>query len=155
MTELVVLGDALLRRSRPVSRIDFLTLAQGEVPAGTRGLRRLRAALPLIRARTDSCQETRLRLLLRDAGLPEPEVNRPILDRQRILAIPDLSYPDARLAIEYDGDIHRTDRRTWTRDLARRRTLEAHNWLIHTWTAADLRDPTRALGHLRRQLSRR
>jgi very-short-patch-repair endonuclease len=74
--------------------------------------------------------ETRLRLLLVRAGLPAPCVNRDVVEDGAWLARPDLSYPLQRIAIEYEGDHHRTDRRQWKRDKARRRLLEDHGWLV-------------------------
>ncbi|WP_147375385.1 hypothetical protein [Jiangella rhizosphaerae] len=37
------------------------------------------------------------------------------------LARPDLSYPHLKIAIEYDGDHHRTDQRQWRHDKVPRR----------------------------------
>ena len=52
--------------------------------------------------------ETRLRWLLIRAGLPRPEVQVSLRDRdQRFLGRADLYYPAARLIIEYDGGNHR------------------------------------------------
>lgn len=123
-----------------------LTRTVQQLPTGARGVRRLRAALPLLRGRTDSCRETRLRPAVIGAGLPCPQVNRPVHDDSgRYVAMPDLAYPDLRVAIEYDGDIHRTDRSTWRRDIARRRSLEAIGWWLITCTADDVRAPAQAL----------
>lgn len=151
--ELVVLGDALLRRSRPCSSLAALGRAVVRLPEGYRGARALHAALPRLRARTDSCPETRLRLTIVAAGLPCPEVNVPVRGPDGVfVALPDLSYPGARIAIEYDGDVHRTDGRTWRRDIARRRALEQLGWRMLTCTADDLRDPRPALLWLRSAL---
>jgi hypothetical protein len=148
--ELVVLGDALTRRQRPVTTAEALALRVDRAPAGTRGIRRLRAALPLLRPGTDSCPETRLRLVIVAAGLPCPQVNRAVHDHAgQFVALPDLSYPTERIAIEYDGDVHRTDRRTWQRDIARRQALEHLGWRVITCTADDVRDPTNALTWIR------
>jgi hypothetical protein len=46
------------------------------------------------------------------------------------LARPDLSYLPEKIAIEYEGDHHRTDRQQWKRDKSRRRLLEDHGWLV-------------------------
>ena len=52
--------------------------------------------------------ETRLRWLLIQAGLPRPEVQPNLRDReQRFVGRADLYYPAARLVIEYDGANHR------------------------------------------------
>jgi very-short-patch-repair endonuclease len=98
--------------------------------------------------------ETRLRLLLVDGGLPCPVVNHHVHDTQgRFVAMPDLTYPDLRIAIEYDGDVHRTDKHTWRRDIARRQALEALGWRVITCTADDVdRTPDRTLSWVRAAL---
>jgi Protein of unknown function (DUF559) len=98
--------------------------------SGGRGVRRLRHALPLLDGGADSPMESRLRLLLVRAGLPTPVSNRDVIEDGAWLARPDLSYPEHRIAIEYEGDHHRTDRRQWKRDKGRRRLLEDHGWLV-------------------------
>lgn len=69
--------------------------------------------------------ETRLRLLIVLAGLPEPTVNL-IFRRQdgdwKIRL--DLRYPDHKSAVEYDGRHHGEDIDQWHRDLGRREYLE-------------------------------
>lgn len=51
--------------------------------------------------------ETRLRLALISAGLPEPEVQYEVCNRRNyVVARVDLAYPEAKLAIEYDGAVH-------------------------------------------------
>ena len=68
----------------------------------------------------------------------------------RFVALPDLSYPDLKIAIEYDGDAHRTDRATWRRDIALRQALEALGWRIIPCTADDvLRHPERRVACIR------
>lgn len=154
--ELVVLGDALLRRRGPVSSLDRLRQTVDDLPAGTRGRRRLGAALERIRPRTDSCMESRLRWVIVDAGLPAPVVNAVVRRPSgEVVAMPDLSYPTMRVAIEYDGDVHRTDRTTWRRDTARRQELERLGWRMVTCTADDvLRTPDRTLDWIRTALHR-
>jgi very-short-patch-repair endonuclease len=64
--------------------------------------------------------------------------------------MPDMAYPALKIAIEYDGDVHRTDRRTWRRDIARRQALEALGWRVITCTADDIdRTPDRTLSLVR------
>jgi very-short-patch-repair endonuclease len=125
--DLVVAGDHLLRRG--LARVSSLA-AVVDARAARRGVRRLRAALALLEGRSDSPMETRLRLLLVRAGLPTPCVNRDVVEDGVWLARPDLSYPEQRIAIEYEGDHHRTDRRQWKSDKTRRRLLEDHGWLV-------------------------
>lgn len=151
--ELVVLGDALTRRDRPVTDLSNLTAAVREA-AGCRGIGRARIAVGLVVAGTDSVPETWTRRLIERHGFPRPAVNMVARDDAgRYLARPDLSYPELRIAIEYDGDYHRTDRRTWQLDVERRQRLEDAGWRILTVTAATLRDPTPFLTRLEAALT--
>jgi very-short-patch-repair endonuclease len=69
--------------------------------------------------------------------------------------MPDLSYPEQRVAVEYDGDVHRTDRTVWRRDVVRRQELESLGWRVITCTADDvLRHPDRPVSWVRRALAR-
>lgn len=154
--ELVVLGDAMLRRKGAATNLaDLRTLTDSTHKM--KGLTKARAALDLVQPGTDSSMETRARLLLVHAGLPCPVVNRAAIDDQgRFLALPDMSYPERRIAIEYDGDVHRTDPATWRRDVERRQRLEAAGWIIITATADDvLRHPERFVARVRAALQKR
>jgi very-short-patch-repair endonuclease len=74
---------------------------------GGGGAHRLRS-LALLAAAAESPMETRLRWLLIQAGLPCPEVQTNLRDReQRFVGRADLYYPAARLILEYDGANHR------------------------------------------------
>jgi very-short-patch-repair endonuclease len=154
--ELVVLGDALLRRRDALSHLNRLKAAVAGLPAGTRGARRLRAAVEHLRPRTDSPMESRLRWLLVDAGLPCPAVNALVRTPDgSVVAMPDLSYEQERVAVEYDGDVHRTSKTVWRRDVARRQGLEALGWRVVSCTADDvLRHPARPVAWVRSALSR-
>jgi hypothetical protein len=151
LREVMVLGDALTRRTRPWCSPAMLEVRVAGLPARTRGVRRLREAVALVRAGTDSCMESRLRWLIVRAGLPCPVVNTLVRGPQgEVVAMPDLAYPALKIAIEYDGDVHRTDKRTWRRDIARRQALEALGWRMITCTADDvLRTPDRTLTWIR------
>lgn len=74
LVELVVLGDWMLRRKG----MTHLRLAGAvERASGTRAAR-ARSALGYVRRKVDSPMETRLRMLLVLAGIPEPLVNHEI-----------------------------------------------------------------------------
>jgi hypothetical protein len=136
LTELVIAGDSLVRRTGadPQLLIDTATTAYG-----VRGARLARQAAALVRSGVDSPMETRLRLLFVLAGLPEPQVSQVIHDSDGgWLARPDLSYPDFKIAIEYDGQHHLIDLRQWRRDIRRRENLEREGWLVRVITAHDL-----------------
>jgi hypothetical protein len=152
---LVGLGDAMTRRKNPLTTTDALRSLLRET-FKMRGLTLCREAIELIRPGTDSWMETDLRLLVVDAGLPEPVVNVPALnDQGQFLALPDLSYPHLKIAIEYDGDHHRTDPATWRRDVERRQLLEDAGWLIITATADDvIRHPERLIRRICAALER-
>lgn len=154
--ELVVAADALMRRQDPLCRPEHLARAVSAMPPGARGVRLLRTALGHARPGTDSCMESRLRWTLTDSGLPCPSVNALVRDAEgRVVAMPDLSYEEERVAIEYDGDVHRTDRRTWLRDRTKRAALESLGWRVITCAADDvLRHPDRPVTWVRRALRR-
>ncbi|MBD7979392.1 endonuclease domain-containing protein [Oerskovia merdavium] len=145
LDELVVLGDSLLRRKGAVSDRASLEATVHATPPGARGVARMRAALDDLRPGTDSPMETRARLVLVRAGLPCPAVNVPVLDPAgRFVALPDMTYLAEKIAIEYDGDVHRTDMRTWRRDVEKRQWLEDLGWRTVVVTADDVyRHPAR------------
>lgn len=129
--------DALMRAT-PFSVEDVLLLAK-RYP-GARGLRRLRVALPLVDPGAASPKETWLRLLLIDAGLPAPTTQIPVLDRYRTLAVLDMGWEELKVAVEYDGDQHRSDRRQYVRDQRRLRRLAEMGWIVIRVIAEDRPD---------------
>ncbi|TWP37713.1 hypothetical protein FGL98_05070 [Leekyejoonella antrihumi] len=135
LVDLVVLADSF-------ARSDEQFLAELVEAAGSysgKGAHLARRAAGLARARVDSPNESRLRLLMVLAGLPEPVVNLELHDKcGRVRYRIDLSYPDARLAIEYDGRHHIDRRRQWTADLARREDIEGEDWRFIVVIATDL-----------------
>ena len=135
LVELVALGDAMLRRD--LLTTDVLQRAVLDW-AGRPGVTLSRRAVELVAPGTDSPMETRLRLLLVLAGLPCPVVNRDVVAHGAWIARPDLSYPELKIAIEYDGDHHRVSRRQWQGDIGRRRVLEDEGWVVLVLTADDV-----------------
>ena len=110
---------------------------------GYRGVRRLRRALELADPAAESVMETRLRLLLVLAGLPRPKSQVSLRDDFGVfLARPDLFYPDARLAIEYDGATHRE---SFTADNRRQNRLIDAGYRLLRFTAGDVLDAPAAL----------
>lgn len=107
LVDLVVLGDSLVRAGR-VTVDELVELTAGRCGPYSTSARR--AAL-LVRKGVDSPMETRLRLLIVLAGLPEPTVDHRIHTRDGVLLYRfDLYYAAARLIIEYDGKQHEKDR---------------------------------------------
>jgi hypothetical protein len=158
--DLVVIGDWLITGDEPYSGVAS-PWTTSDLDRAVRhharrpGIRRLRRAFESVRYGSLSPQETRLRLLMVGAGLPEPELNYRVLQQGRSVAMVDLAYPDRRIAIEYLGDIHRTDRTVFREDVARRERLIACGWDVVFLTADDLKPPVpRALLTIRRALAR-
>jgi hypothetical protein len=124
---LVVLLDCLRRRVDPLAteaQLVHLLAKHG----GQRGVRRLRVAFARSRAGVDSPKETTLRLDLRDAGLPEPEVNG-VISRPGVTPIRrgDLVFRSLRVVVEYEGGHHQSDRVTYLGDISRFEQL-ADDW---------------------------
>ena len=143
LVDLVVLGDSLVRRNRttPVALV-----AAAELVSGQRaGL--ARRAAGLVRSGVDSPMESRLRMLLVLAGLPEPVVNYiEYDDRGHWVRRFDLSYPTVRVAVEYDGRQHAESDRQWERDVDRREGLDNDGWRIVVVLAKGIyRHPDRTL----------
>lgn len=135
--EAVARLDALMRAT-PFSTEEVLMLAERRPRA--RGLRKLRAALPLVDPGAASPKETWLRLLLIDAGIPVPATQIPVQQNWRLIAVLDMGWEDYLVAAEYDGDHHRTNRRQYARDQARLRTLQELGWIVVRVIAEDKPD---------------
>ncbi len=127
-----------LRRDIAVRHLDALSRATGvtanhvlpltERYAGTKGVRLCRQALDLMDAGAQSPKETWLRLLLIDAGYPRPRTQIPLYEYGAPVAHLDMGWPSIRLAVEYDGDQHRTDRGTYVKDMRRAELIDRLGW---------------------------
>ena len=153
LVDLVVVGDAMVRR-RLLSPSELQRHCREQ--SGAHTAQACRAAA-YVRDRVDSPTESRLRMLLVLAGLPEPEINNDILDRHgRVVMRLDLSYPSVRVAVEYDGRQHAEDERQWNRDLSRREDLDDADWRILVVTRAGLFvEPARTVERVFRLLRNR
>ncbi len=153
LAELVAVGDRILWRRDPLATSRELWEALDRY-VSRRGVRTIRAAIPLLTSRADSAPESEIRVSIIEFGLPLPQVNRAVSDRRgRLIATPDLSWPRHRIALEYEGDHHRTDRDQWQHDLERFSSLQEAGWIVLRATAADLRDPRGLLQRLARLLT--
>lgn len=125
LVDLVVLGDTLVKAKATTP--EKLVAAADAVRS--RGAKRARRAAALVRTGVDSPMETRVRLLMVLAGLPEPIVNYEVRnEHDRVVYRIDLSFPDLKLAIEYDGRHHIEREKQWSQDLCRREDLEGDGW---------------------------
>ncbi|MBG6237187.1 hypothetical protein IWX78_000130 [Mycetocola sp. CAN_C7] len=137
--DLVAAGDAMvcLRTSKggngfsapPLATLDQLRAA---IDAGRRpGVGSLRDAFGRIRTDSWSRPETWVRLILIDAGLPEPSLNVDAYDDDgRFLGCVDLAYPDLKIAIEYEGAHHWQTAEQFHRDIDRLDRLVENGWRI-------------------------
>ena len=153
LVDLVIAGDSLVK----ATKLDPAALVEAADEWRGRHAKMARRAARLVRAGVDSPMETRLRLLLVLAGLPEPDANF-------ILRAPDgswrrrfdLCYPGARLIIEYDGRQHAFDHEQWSGDIARREELDGLAWrLIVVESDGIYADPLRTLQRVRDALAER
>lgn len=147
LVDLVVLGDSLVRAGSVTPE----RLREAARTATGRGVRLARRAADLVRAGVDSPMETKSRLLMVLAGLPEPTVNHTLRDhdgtiRRRL----DMAYPEVRLAIEYDGRQHAESPAQWQEDVGRREELDAGGWRLVVLLSGDIhRTPQRTLDRIR------
>lgn len=149
--QLVAIGDFLVSgerrrwgRTAPLATFEDLAAAVARHGA-RRGAASLAWALPRVRRPVDSPQESILRLGLVAAGLPEPMVQPPVPTAAGTRH-PDLGYLSERVLLEYLGDVHRTDPRTWRQDLVRVQLFEDAGYRVILVGADDVRpDGIRAL----------
>ncbi len=160
LASLVAIGDFIVGGDEAYSGIPSASTIHDLMRAvrhhgRRRGVRDLRRAIELVRIGSLSPQESRLRVELLGAGLPEPHLNHKVFDSGRFVAMVDLAYPEHRVAIEYLGDHHRTQRELYEDDMARRERLAAAGWDALFVTSADVAPrSTRAVLHTRRALLR-
>lgn len=94
------------------------------------GLAQLRELLPLVDGGAASPCESRIRLCLHDSGFPRAKTQIPVLVRSRPVAFLDMGWQKYGVAVEYDGDHHRKDRRQYVKDIQRMRMLEEMGWIV-------------------------
>jgi hypothetical protein len=156
-TDALAALDAMLHRR--LFRREALTRYL-DANAGRRGCAQLRELIALAESLTESPMESRLRLLLHDAGLPRPTPQYEVrvqpnatpkhttpqqassrasrrASQGRLIARVDLAYPQWLIAIEYEGDHHR-ERSAFQRDISRYNALRAAGWLVLRFTANDV-----------------
>ncbi len=135
------IGRRTSSRLQAVQRLDALTNATDlkavEVQAviaqhpGARGLVRLRGILPLVDGGAESPQESRARLALIDAGLPQPQTQIRVFDEYGdLIARIDMGYEELKVGIEYDGVQHWSDPKQRDRDIDRYSLLLDLGWTI-------------------------
>lgn len=127
LDDLIVVGDAVATK---LGSVDGLRDAL-EARTAPRGKLTLVEALDSIRVGSESPGETRTRLVLMRAGLPEPDLNRPVYaPGRRWLGRPDMRWTKQRLLLEYQGrEFHDSDEQR-AKDELRFARFAAHDWTV-------------------------
>lgn len=97
--------------------------------------------------------ESVLRWLVHRGGLPRPVPQFVVRDVDGIVGRADLAWPEQKVIVEFDGDIHR-ERDVFVKDARRQNRLITAGWTVLRFTSADiygkadevLRQIRRALG---------
>lgn len=155
LVEIVALGDYFVRVHREgygrrnVGMPPFATLADlaGVLELGRwQGSTKLRRALGLIREDSWSPQESRVRVELVLAGVPEPELNGDVFDGRGVfLGCVDLLFRRYRVGVEYQGGQHSE---SYAADVERLAALRADHWSMIEVTSALARRPTVMAGRV-------
>lgn len=127
LDDLIAAGDFLVSGDGPLASVSDLRAevqTMGDMRSGL-----LRRALSEVRTGPRSPRETRLRLVLVRAGLPEPEISWDLRDSYgRRIAELDLAYPRWRVTAEYDGRVHAEDVDQFAKDGDRWDRIRAEGW---------------------------
>ncbi len=124
-----------------IARVDALGNATGldaeavlevaRLHPGSPGSRRLPTVFDLYDRGAESPKETWLRLLLIRANYPRPRTQIPVggVDGWPRYFL-DLGWDDIKLAVEYDGDHHRSDPAQFARDIVRMEHVHELGWQV-------------------------
>lgn len=151
LVDLVAVGDYFVKKGWATPE-QLLAHARG--PYGNAAAVR---AAGYVRRDVDSPMETRLRMLIVLAGLPEPVVDfRVYWADGRLRYRFDLSYPHLKILVEYDGRQHRADLQQWDHDTKRADWLREAGWLylpVFSWGI--YRRPDETLARIEKALRER
>jgi hypothetical protein len=124
--------DLALRHLDALARATGLTAPQvellGERYPKARGLPRERIALPLMDGGAESPQETRVRLILIDDGLPAPRTQIRVSDGVHQAFI-DMGYDEPKVGFDYEGKQHSEDRSQYVHDIGRAELVDGEGWI--------------------------
>lgn len=141
-----------LGKATEITAADVQLLARRYV--GRRGLARARQAASLFDAGAQSPKESWLRVVLIQAGLPRPQTQIPVCGEfGSAVAYLDMGWENVKVAVEYDGEQHRIDRRQYTWDVRRLEIVERLGWIVVRVVAGDR--PAEIIRRARSALNRR
>jgi very-short-patch-repair endonuclease len=105
---------------------------------GRRGMKAARVALELVDGGAQSPKETWLRLLLVRAGFPRTQTQIAVRNEWGWAeAYLDMGWEDLKVAVEYDGDQHRSSRYQYVKDIRRLEMLGRYGWIVVRVIAED------------------
>ncbi len=152
LPDLVAVGDHLIQWERPICSRDDLAAATARFP-GRRWRRVLAKALEHLDSRSESPQESRLRVILSLAGISGLVANLRITVRGTTYRA-DLALPRWKVAIEYQSDYHR-DPGQWRKDMSKRESIASVGWHTMEVNADDLNDGVELAARVRAVLASR
>ncbi len=126
-------------RGTALERLDALARATGfaaqdvlgvsDAHPRVRGRRRVPGLLDLMDVGAQSPKETWLRLVLIEAGFPRPQTQIPVLAPDGYPRyFLDMGWPQHMVAVEYDGEQHRTDPTQYRNDVLRAEYIDELGW---------------------------
>ncbi|WP_147251466.1 endonuclease domain-containing protein [Blastococcus sp. TBT05-19] len=130
---LLAVTDQMLARGYPQD--EFAAVVRRA--AGRRGVATARRVAGLGDRLAGSPMESVLRWSILESGLPAPVLQHVVRDGGRFLGQVDMAWPERRVIVEFDGNVHR-DRRVFVEDLRRQNGLVLAGWTVLRFTSADL-----------------
>ena len=127
LDDVVIMGDAVATALGSVEPLRRALESRGR----PRGRLTLLEALQWIRVGSESPGETRTRLVLVRGGLPEPELNKPIVSAAGLwLGRPDLRWSEQRVLVEYQGREFHDSPEQRAQDEVRFAGFEGDGWAV-------------------------
>jgi hypothetical protein len=124
--------DLALRHLDALARATGISAPQVELLSEryprARGLPRARVVLPLMDGGAQSPQETRVRLILVDDGLPPPRTQIRVSDGYSEAFI-DMGYDEPQVGFDYEGSHHSEDRGQYVYDIGRAEVIDRQGWI--------------------------
>jgi hypothetical protein len=130
---LLAVTDQMLRRGFPRDELPAVVARSRR----RRGIIAARQVIGCANPLAGSPMESVLRWLLHEAGVPAPVLQHVVHDEGAFIGQVDLAWPDRRVIVEFDGEVHR-DRRVFVSDLRRQNGLVLAGWQILRFSSADV-----------------
>lgn len=153
LADLVAAGDYIIHWRHPLATLESLRHAMLK-HAGRRGNAKLRRALKLLSDRSESPQESVLRVITAQANLRGFQPNVPIRTSGGFRYRGDLVMNERKFILEYQG-LHHAETAQYRADMTRISRLEADGWFVMLVNRDDLDNPRELMQRIRTALARR